>query len=213
MPTPFVLASASPRRLEILRALGLEPEVAAVDIDESLGPGESPASAALRLARAKAAAAAARLGGARRLVIAADTLVALGDEALGKPRDQGEALAMIARLQGRTHEVHTGLALVDLPSARLASGLSTSRVCFAAMSSSETAWYAATGEGRDKAGAYAVQGLASYFVTAIDGSYSNVVGLPVDLLYRLALELGHDLKLAHPVLGTGLDLPPPRVRS
>jgi septum formation protein len=185
----LVLASSSPRRREILASLGLTFEARAADVDETLLPGESASDAAERLARAKAETAAA--GTPEALVVAADTLVVLDGDALGKPRDRADARRMLATLSGRAHDVVTGVACAH--GGRIVSGRETTRVVFAAMSGAEIAAYSATGEPDDKAGAYALQGIGGLFVERVEGSPSNVVGLPVRLLYRLASELGVDL--------------------
>lgn len=173
----FLLASASPRRREILQTLGLSFEVAAVDADESERPGEAPAAylervvaEKLRLARA--------LASSRGLpaVLVADTTVVLDGRMLAKPRDQAENRAMIAALAGRSHQVMTRFA-VEGPAGLAARTVSTT-VRFRALSSAEIDAYAASGEGGDKAGGYAIQGLGSFMVEGIDGSYSCVVGLP-----------------------------------
>jgi septum formation protein len=187
-----VLASSSPRRREILLALGLAFDVRAADVDESLRDGESPFDAAERLARAKAGAAAA--GAPGTLVIAADTLVVLENVALGKPKDRADVRRMLAALAGHAHDVVTGVACAH--GDRIVSGRETTRVVFAPMSPAEIEAYAATGEPDDKAGAYALQGIGGLFVERVEGSPSNVVGLPVRLLYRLAKELGVDLALS-----------------
>jgi septum formation protein len=187
---PVVLASSSPRRRGILVALGLAFDVRAADVDESLRVGESPFDAAERLAREKAEAVAAGAGEA--LVVAADTLVVLDGSPLGKPLDRTDARRMLALLAGRAHEVVTGVALAR--SGRIASGREVTRVVFAPMTPAEIERYAASGETDDKAGAYALQGIGGLFVTRVEGSPSNVVGLPVRLLYTLAAELGVDLK-------------------
>jgi septum formation protein len=186
-----VLASSSPRRREILIALGLAFDVRAADVDESLRDGESPFDAAERLAREKAEAAA--VGAPEVLVVAADTLVVLDGAALGKPKDRGDARRMLAALAGGEHDVVTGVACAH--GGRIVSGRETTRVAFAPMSPAEIEAYAATGEPDDKAGAYALQGIGSLFVERVEGSPSNVVGLPVRLLYQLARELGVDLAL------------------
>ena len=191
MAPHIVLASGSPRRKEILASLGLLFEVRATDVDETLLPGESAFDAAERLARFKAGAAAA--GAPEALVVAADTLVVLDGVALGKPRDRGDARGMLAALAGRAHDVVTGLACAE--GGRIVSGRDTTRVVLAPMSPAEIEAYAATGEPDDKAGAYALQGIGGFFVERVMGSPSNVVGLPVRLLYRLARELGLDLAL------------------
>lgn len=185
-----ILASSSPRRREILSALGLSFETRPSDVDESLRDGEGAFEAAERLARAKVEAVAAVEPGA--LVVAADTLVVLDGEALGKPRDRADAGRMLARLAGRSHDVVTGVALAH--AGRVESGREVTRVVFAPMTPAEIAAYAASGEPDDKAGAYAVQGIGGQFVERIEGSPSNVVGLPVRLLYTLAAGLGVDLR-------------------
>ena len=185
----LVLASSSPRRREILVSLGLVFEVRPTPVDESLRPGEDPFDAAERLAREKAAAAAADAGDA--LVVAADTLVVLDGTALGKPRDREDARRMLRALSGRAHDVVTGVALSR--NGRLASGRELTRVVMAPMTPAEIEAYTASGEPDDKAGAYALQGIGGLFVTRVEGSSSNVVGLPVRLLYTLAQELGVDL--------------------
>jgi septum formation protein len=182
----IILASSSPRRRQILSALGLAFEARASDVDETLHAGESPYDAAERLAREKAAAVGAFSDGA--LVLAADTLVVLDGEALGKPRDRTDARRMLAALSGRVHDVVTGVALVQ--GTRTVSARELTRVLMAPMSEEEVAAYVASGETDDKAGAYAMQGIGGLFVARIEGSPSNVVGLPVRLLYTLARELG-----------------------
>ncbi|MCP3141209.1 Maf family protein [Pyxidicoccus xibeiensis] len=172
--TPLVLASASPRRRELLSQLGLTFTVSAADIDETPHPGELPEAYVLRLARQKARAVAARHPAA--WVLAADTTVVLGPELLGKPRDAEEARAMLSRLSGRTHEVHTGVALAGRHDEAL---VVRTRVTFRNLSPGEIAWYAGTGEPLDKAGAYAVQGRGGFLVAAVDGSPTNVIGLPL----------------------------------
>ncbi len=172
--TSLVLASASPRRRELLGQLGLRFTVAAADIDETPHPAEAPEAYVLRLAREKARAVAGRFPGA--WVLAADTTVVLGPELLGKPRDEAEARAMLSRLSGRTHEVHTGVALAGRAEEAL---VVRTRVTFRTLSAGEIAWYAGTGEPLDKAGAYAVQGKGGFLVAAVEGSPTNVIGLPL----------------------------------
>jgi septum formation protein len=178
----LILASASPRRAEILTSLGVPFTVDTADIDETPRPGEAPGETAARLAAAKALAVAALRPGA--WVLAADTLVVLGDTVLGKPADDAEAARMLALLSGRDHRVVTGVCLLSnaLPGTTLTEW---SRVRFAALSEEELAWYVATGEPRDKAGAYAVQGLGARFIESIEGSFTNVMGLPARAVYRL----------------------------
>ena len=185
----IVLASASPRRRELLAGLGLRFTVRPADVDETPRDGEEPGAYVLRLAQEKAAVV-ARDG---EIVLAADTTVVVDGEILGKPVDEEDARRMLRRLSGREHEVLTGLALCEA-GGRDASAVERSRVRMAALSEHEIAWYAATGEPLDKAGAYAIQGLGSLFVEAVAGNYSNVVGLPIPAVYRLFDRLGVDLK-------------------
>jgi len=182
VPPTLILASASPRRAEILRSLGIPFEVAPADIDEEMLPGETAEAAAGRLAAEKAALAAARRPDA--WVLAADTLVYLDGATLGKPRDDEEAAAMLRRLAGHEHGVATGVHLRrgGDPGRGI---IETSRVRFAPMSQEEIRWYVATGEPRDKAGAYGVQGLGARFIAEIRGSFTNVMGLPARAVYEL----------------------------
>jgi septum formation protein len=184
-PPRILLASSSPRRREILFSLGLTFEVRRADVDESLRPGEDPFDAAERLAREKAAS--VRDAG-DALVVAADTLVVLDGRALGKPVSREDAARMLRALAGHRHEVVTGLALAR--GGRTVSGREVTGVVLAPMSEEEILAYAATGEPDDKAGAYAAQGIGGLFIEGIQGSPSNVVGLPVRLLYRLSASLG-----------------------
>ena len=181
-PNLLVLASSSPRRSEILGALGIPFRIAAADVDETVLPGESGREAAVRLARAKAAA----TGSLHRdaWVLAADTLVLIDGAVLGKPRDDADAAAMLRRLSGREHVVVTAVSLLRHGGPELAT-VEESRVRIAPLDEDEIDWYVATGEPRDKAGAYAVQGLGARFVESVDGSFSNVMGLPARSVYRL----------------------------
>jgi septum formation protein len=178
---PLVLASASPRRAELLRLAGYEFTTAHADLDETPFPGEAADVYVRRLAEAKAAAVAAGHPGA--VVLGADTTVVVDGDILGKPANTAEAEAMLTRLQGRAHEVLTGVAV--LGPAGAASAVARTEVWFAAMTAAEIAGYVATGEPTDKAGAYGIQGWASRYVTRIDGSHPNVMGLPVDVVHRL----------------------------
>ena len=192
----LVLASSSPRRRELLSGLGLRFTVRSADVDETPRAGEDPGAYVLRLAREKARAA-VRPG---ELALAADTTVVIDGEILGKPEDDADAVRMLRLLSGREHEVLTGVAVLDVPeriesgAGRIASGISRSAVRMATLTPEEIAWYVGTGEPRDRAGAYAIQGLASLFVEAVSGNYSNVVGLPIPTVYRLFAELGYDVK-------------------
>ena len=184
-----MLASASPRRRELLAGLGLAFTVRPAATDETPLPGEGGAALVERLAREKAGAA-ARPG---EIALGADTTVVLDGALLGKPADDAEAAAMLARLSGREHEVLTGVALVEGGGGRVTAAVVRSRVRFAELSRREIAWYVASGEPHDKAGAYAIQGRAALFATAVLGNYANVVGLPLPAVRRLFGELGYDL--------------------
>lgn len=184
----LVLASSSPRRAEILRAVGWPFEVSPANIKEERAAGENAVAYVERLAREKVEVA-AQLYPAR-LVLGADTTVVIEGDVLEKPRDEHDARRMLRRLSGRWHDVLTGVALVRAGQAsrRLVSHART-EVRFAEMSDAEIDWYVASGEPMDKAGAYAVQGRASLFIEAIRGDYWNVVGLPVQLVYRMSREM------------------------
>jgi len=177
------LSSQSPRRAELLRAAGLVFEVIAVDIDEAPLVGEPPEAYVRRLAETKARVGYEQQHQPDAFVLGADTAVFVDGAVLGKPADDAEARAMLRLLSGRAHEVLTGVALVS--NGRVTSDVARTQVWFASLTDDEIAAYVATGEPRDKAGAYAVQGQASRFVVRIDGSYTNVVGLPVALVYRM----------------------------
>ena len=170
--------------------LGLAFTVRAADVDETPHPGEPPRDYVLRLAVEKAAARAAP----GELILAADTVVVLDGDLLGKPRDEADARAMLARIAGREHTVLTGVALEEPGRERRTAALATSRVRMAALSTEEVAWYVGTGEPLDKAGSYAVQGVGAMFVEEIFGNYTNVVGLPLPLTRQLFAGLGYDLR-------------------
>ena len=174
----ILLASASPRRAELLRQVGIAHAVRPVDVDESVRPDEAPAAYVLRLAEAKAAALWWQLKPEeRRPVLAADTTVALEGEIFGKPATLAEARAMLGRLSGRTHAVHTAIALLHAQGS--AARVSSSTVTFRELTPAEIDWYWHTGEPADKAGGYAVQGRAAAFISHIAGSYSGIMGLPL----------------------------------
>ena len=175
----LVLASQSPRRSEILRQAGIPFTVRVADVDESVLAGESAADYVQRLAAAKAYAIEATDG---ETVLGADTTVAIDGEILAKPADAADARRMLARLSGRRHEVLTGICLRR--GAEATCDCVTTDVVFATLSDAEIDEYVASGEPMDKAGAYAIQGLASKFVERIEGDYFNVMGLPVALVYR-----------------------------
>ena len=182
----LILASASPRRAELLRAAGYAFEVVVAAVDESIRDGEAPSLYVRRVAAEKSAAAIQSVDG-DVIVLGADTTVVVDGEILAKPRDDADAGAMMRRIAGRVHEVLTG---VSLRRGGFELGrVETTRVHVAPLSDQDIAWYVATGEGRDKAGAYAIQGVASRFIPRIDGSYSNVVGLPVASVRELLTEI------------------------
>ena len=180
----LILASSSPRRAELLRAAGIEFTIRIPDVDETREPDESPRDYALRLSREKATIVAE----GDELVLGADTIVVINNEIAGKPADLDDARRMLGALNGRRHEVLTGVTL--LRGDRVLSGIESTRVTFARMSESEIEWYVSTGEPMDKAGAYGIQGYASRYIERIEGSYTNVVGLPLNLIYRMAKKLG-----------------------
>jgi septum formation protein len=182
----FVLASASPRRAEILRTVGWPFEALAANIDESRHAGEDAPSYVKRVARLKAEAVA--LLSPAATVVGADTVVVVDGDILGKPRDEEDARRMLRQLRGRWHEVLTGIAVFNGKTGQPKVVYQLTEVRFAAMSEGEIDWYVSTGEPMDKAGAYAIQGLGARFVEGIKGEYSNVVGLPVRLLYELLRE-------------------------
>ncbi|MDQ1613706.1 MAG: nucleoside triphosphate pyrophosphatase [Pyrinomonadaceae bacterium] len=183
---PLVLASSSPRRAEILRAVGWPFEAVAANVDETARDGEEVVEYVERLACEKAEAVAE--GRASGLVVGADTVVAVGGQVLGKPSDDEDARRMLRLLSGRWHDVLTGVALVRAETGEVLVSHELTRVRFAPMSDEEIDGYIASGEPADKAGAYGVQGRASLFIEEIEGDYWNVVGLPVRLLYKLAGE-------------------------
>lgn len=176
----LVLASRSPRRAELLGAAGIPFVVRVADIDETPHPGEMPVDYVLRMAKEKAEAVHRAEG---ESILAADTTVVAEGEILGKPEDNADAARMLSKLAGKRHEVITGVCLLNPAGERLEAA--TTSVWFSPLSEAEIQWYVESGEPHDKAGAYGIQGLASRFIERIDGSYSNVVGLPVALVYRM----------------------------
>ncbi|HHJ13187.1 MAG TPA: septum formation inhibitor Maf [Gammaproteobacteria bacterium] len=185
----IVLASASPRRRELLRQIGVPFLQQAAEIDETPRPAESPEDYVLRMALEKARSILA--GGAEFPVLGADTAVVVGDTILGKPRDAGHATAMLRRLSGRGHQVLSAVVLTD-PS-REAHRLSVSKVWFRSLTDAEIRAYWQSGEPADKAGAYAVQGLGAVFIERIEGSYSGVMGLPLFETAQLLAEFGTNI--------------------
>lgn len=192
---PLLLGSQSPRRLEILRAVAIPTETFAVDVDEQLLSGERPDAMATRLARQKGAAvlyAMNRKGRSveGRWVLCADTIVHIGGELMGKPRDDDDGRRMLRLLSGRTHHVTTGFVIHGADAFDAPAYAETTAVTFRTLSEDEVRRYVATGEGRDKAGGYGVQGLAGAFVERIEGSYHNVVGLPIHRVVEVLLRAG-----------------------
>ena len=200
----LILASASLRRAELLRSAGYTFDVVVADVDESIREGESPATYVRRLAAEKSAAALSSVvsgfsrtedgppkGGHDRdrdtVILGADTTVVVDGEILGKPRDDEDGRRMLQRLSGAAHQVMTGVSLRH--GAYEVGRVETTTVTFRALTDEDISWYVASGEGRDKAGGYAIQGLASRFIPSIAGSYSNVVGLPVARLDELLRSL------------------------
>ena len=196
----LVLASASPRRAELLRAAGFSFETVGVDVDETVRPDEASHAYVRRLAMEKSARAQELLshdrphpafnqtgGDGAVVVLGADTAVVIDGEILGKPRDDRDSARMLRCLSGRRHEVMTGVSVrsgaVEL------GGVDVTMVYIRVLADADIAWYVASGEGRDKAGSYAIQGLASRFIPSICGSYSNVVGLPIAAVHELVAEI------------------------
>jgi septum formation protein len=173
---PLILASASPRRQELLRVLGIEFDVIPSDVDEEFLNGETPRNHVLRLAREKSTSVSHDNPAA--WVLGADTVVVIEDEVLGKPETQKEARSMLAKLSGRSHHVLTGFSIVK-DGRLLIHDVIESTVMFKEIHEDEIEWYVSTKEPYDKAGGYAVQGMAAFFVKEIHGSYANVVGLPL----------------------------------
>ncbi|MEM8628073.1 MAG: Maf family protein [Pseudomonadota bacterium] len=186
----LILASASPRRRELLAGLGLAVQVLPADIDETRQLSEPVVEYVTRLALSKAAAVRARTLSALP-VLAGDTVVALGEENFDKPRDRDDAIRMLTALGGKTHAVHTAVALDHAGAARAA--LVSSRVTFMPIDAAAAAAYWASGESADKAGAYGIQGLGGRFVAHLEGSYSAVMGLPVFETANLLAESGIDI--------------------
>lgn len=184
MTNSLVLGSASPRRADLLRQIGLSFDVITSDVDETLLPGEDPSTYCTRIARDKARDVASRCEG--RVIIGADTVVVIDGGILGKPADESEARSMLEKLSGRTHTVITGVSVLERLTGECETFSVTSHVTFRTMNPEEIDRYIATGEPIGKAGAYAIQGKAAVFVRWISGSYSNIMGLPI---YETALAL------------------------
>lgn len=180
--TVLILASSSPRRQELIRLLGLPVEVMPSDADESVEEGWTPAQIVERLSVRKAEAVRARIGDGRGLIVGSDTIVTLDGRVLGKPRDEDDAATMLRSLSGRPHQVYSGVALVDASSGRSAVGHLMTQVWMKPLDEERIRRYVATGEPRDKAGAYGIQGVGARLVDRIEGDFFNVVGLPVALV-------------------------------
>ncbi len=184
----LILASASPRRAELLTSAGYTFAIAPAEVDETPYEDEPPLGYVLRIARTKATVVAARMSPSA-VVLAADTTVVAGGRILGKPEDDQDAAEMLEALAGRTHEVHT--AVVVRAGGRELWDVITTRVSVLPLDARDIAWYIASGEPAGKAGAYGIQGRAARFIDRIEGSWSNVVGLPIATVHRLLSEAGH----------------------
>lgn len=184
----LVLASGSPRRRELLRSVGLEFEVVVSSIEEQARPQEAAPDYVMRLAADKAADVAARRP--QDWVIAADTIVCLDGQILEKPRDREDAIRILGALAGKQHVVYTGLTLYNSEAGYCDVRVSTTKVQMASLSRNEIEWYVDTGEPMDKAGAYAVQGIGAMLVECIEGNYTNVVGLPLSVLFDMMRKAG-----------------------
>jgi septum formation protein len=192
---PLILGSQSPRRIELMRQCGIPTEVLEIDIDEQMQPGERPDAMATRLARQKGAGALYKLRqmerpAAGRWILCADTIVHISGELLGKPRDDDDGRRVLRLLSGRTHQVTTGFVIHGPDAFDAPAYAETTAVTFRTLAETEVQRYVKSGEGRDKAGGYAIQGLAGAFVERIEGSYANVVGLPIHRVVEVLLKLG-----------------------
>ncbi|HEX8152509.1 MAG TPA: Maf family protein [Thermoanaerobaculia bacterium] len=186
----FILASASPRRRELLTSIGLDFDVIPSHVPEQRAEGEAPAEYVTRLSRDKARAIASEHQ--QQWVIAADTIVLIGDQLLEKPADPADAARMLATIAGKTHTVYTGVTLEHLASGYRDTRVAESDVRMLPLSAEDIEWYVQTGEPLDKAGAYAVQGIGALFIESIHGSYTNVVGLPLATLFLMLRRAGID---------------------
>ena len=186
----FILASASPRRRELLASIGLDFEVKPSHVPEVHQEGEAPEEYVARLSRDKAHALATEHPS--EWIIAADTTVLLGDELLEKPADRDDAARMLGTIAGKTHVVYTGVTLQNVDRDYRDTRVAESEVRMLPLSAEEIAWYVTTGEPLDKAGAYAVQGIGAMFIDSIHGSYTNVVGLPLATLFQMLRRAGID---------------------
>jgi septum formation protein len=186
----LILASASPRRRELLESIRIPFEVMPSDVPEVRGEGESPEEYVARLSREKAAAIASQHP--TRWVLAADTTVLLGDQLLEKPLNRADAVRMLSAICGRTHTVYTGVTLLNLATRYHDTRVAESEVRMLPLADCDIEWYVETGEPLDKAGSYAVQGIGAMFIESVHGSYTNVVGLPLALLFQMLRKAGID---------------------
>lgn len=192
---PLIMGSQSPRRLELLKQCGIPVEVLPIEVDEAIMPGERPDAMATRLARQKGAGALYKLrqlgrAASGRWILCADTIVHVTGELLGKPRDDDDARRMLRLLSGRTHNVTTGFVVHGPDAFDAPAYAETTAVTFRTLAEAEVQRYVRTREGHDKAGGYAIQGLGGAFVERIEGSYANVVGLPIHRVVEVLLKLG-----------------------
>lgn len=183
MGLPLVLASQSPRRRELLEVLGIPFSIVVSTADETVRPGESPEVYVARVARAKGVEVASRVRGS--VVLSADTVVTIGGEILGKPADRNDAIRMLEKLSGRDHEVYTAVCVINQSTGGMQEVLERTRVWFSPVTRAEILDYIDREDVMDKAGAYAIQGFASIYIPKIEGSYSNVMGLPLALVWNL----------------------------
>lgn len=191
MTRQLILASSSPRRSELLKQLGLDFRILPCEVNETSPPGLRPDELVETLAARKAWAAAGLLD--KGIVIGADTVVALNGQVLGKPTGTSDAVEMLRLLQGTNHEVYTGVALVDAGRREILIDHEQTRVYFKPLEEIEILRYVSTGEPMDKAGAYAIQGLAAMFISRLEGCYTNVVGLPLAKLSEMLRQFGYNV--------------------
>ena len=191
----FILASSSPRRRELLASIGVAYDIVPPHVPEEHRPGEAPEEYVARLSRDKAEAVARQHPA--QWIIAADTTVLLGDQLLEKPADKRDAARMLSLIAGRTHTVYTGVTLQNLGRQYSETRVAESEVRMLPLSASDISWYVETGEPLDKAGAYAVQGIGGMFIDSIHGSYTNVVGLPLAMLFQMMRKVGIDPLKGH----------------
>jgi nucleoside triphosphate pyrophosphatase len=181
----LVLASQSPRRKELLEILGIPFSIVVPAVDETVRDSEPPDHYVVRVARAKATEVASRVSNS--VVLSADTVVTVDNQILGKPSDRSDAVRMLGKLSGREHRVYTAVCVIDQPRDRIQEGMDSTAVWFKPLASEEITRYIDSENVMDKAGAYAIQGFAKAFIPRIEGSYSNVMGLPLALVYDLLL--------------------------